>query len=71
MYQLGVLFQKVARFFFSRVSGTCWNCGQKCGMGTIARGRMWCDWCWDRYESLIRDNDYIFNIRYFGRVRER
>lgn len=69
MYQIGVLFQKIARFFFSRVSGVCWNCGHKCGMGTIARGYMWCDECFNRYQSYIRDQDFVFNIRYFGRVQ--
>lgn len=66
MYQIGVFFQKVSRFFFSRVSGTCWNCGQKCGMGTIARGFMWCNECYARYQSFIRDPHFVFSIRHFG-----
>lgn len=72
MYQLGVFFQKAARFFFSRVSGTCWNCGQKCGMNsTIARGFVWCDKCFERYLKYIRDGDYVFSIRHFGFVERR
>lgn len=66
-YRIGVFLQKMARVFFSRVPGVCWNCGSNCGMNsTIARGHLWCNECFNRYSYVIRDSGFIFNWRYFG-----
>lgn len=66
-YKLGTFFQKVARFFFNRVSGVCWNCGANCGFNsTMARGYLWCNHCFDRWQFVITDHNFVFNTRHFG-----
>lgn len=66
-YKLGQFFHKVARYFYARVSGVCWNCGTNCGMNsTMARGYLWCNHCYSRWQFVITDPHFVFSIRHFG-----
>ena len=66
--RLGRVFHKIARLFYSHASGICWNCGAHCEMSfTMARGLLWCESCFSKWQHTIRDQDFIFNWRYFGR----
>lgn len=53
--RLGDFFRKLSRYFYSRSPGVCWNCGERCGMGVITRGMMWCSHCYSRWFSVIKD----------------
>ena len=69
-YKLGFFFQKVARFFFARVLGVCWNCGTNCGFNsTMARGYLWCNHCFDRWQFVITDQNFAFDTWHFGYPR--
>lgn len=49
-HKIGVLFQKLSRWFFDRTLMACWHCGALVGMNsTIAEGHMWCEPCFQRY----------------------
>jgi hypothetical protein len=65
---IGRWLHRFARLFYSRVTGVCWNCGAHCEISfTMARGLMWCTHCFDRWQHTIRDQDFVFSWRYFGR----
>lgn len=51
LHKLGAFFLRIARYwFFDRVSGACWCCGDMVGMNSvITRGHMWCWKCFERY----------------------
>jgi hypothetical protein len=68
--RLGDLFRKLSRYFYSHSSGVCWNCGSRCGMGTIARGLMWCDHCYERWHSVIASHEWEIDWTGLGYKKE-